>query len=270
MDNSKLDGSPDMDKIARAVMQHRNTPDSEYGISPAQLVFGRPIRDFLPVKPGDFSPREVWIDNREKRELAMRKRVMRGQEKWTEHTRDLPALSPGSRVLIQNQYGAGKAAKRWDKSGLVLEDLGYNKYRVKVDGSGRVTDRNRQFLKQFTPVTPGMPGPTPNAVPQSSNQQPFNPVPEPELPKPVVNTGPNTPIAPTPQFEDVTESPASPSYVTPPSSPVQSPDIPEASGPTPKPMTLPTKEPEIEPPVRRSTRIRKPPKKYNPAEYDLS
>ena len=47
-------------------------------------------------------------------------------------------------------------------------------------------------------------------------------------------------------------------------------DIPEASGPTPKPMTLPTKEPEIEPPVRRSTRIRKPPKKYNPAEYDLS
>ena len=200
----------------------------------------------------------------------MKKRVMRGQEKWTEHTRDLPALSPGSRVLIQNQYGVGKAAKRWDKSGLVLEDLGYNKYRVKVDGSGRVTDRNRQFLKQFTPVTPGMPGPTPNTVPQSSNQQPFDPIPEPELPKPVVNTGPSTSIAPTPQFEDVTESPASPSYVTQPSSPVQSPDIPEASGPTPKPMTLPTKEPEIEHPVRRSTRIRKPPKKYNPAEYDLS
>ena len=198
---------------------------------------------------------------------------MRGKEKWTEHTRDLPALSPGTRVLIQNQYGAGKAAKRWDKSGLVLEDLGYNKYRVKVDGSGRVTDRNRQFLKQFTPVTPGMPGPTPNSVnpiPQPSDQQPFNPHPEPELPKPVVNTGPNTPIAPTPQFEDVTESPASPSYVTPPSSPVQSPEIPEASNPTPKPVSVQNKEPEIEPPVRRSNRIRKPPKRYNPAEYDLS
>ena len=66
----------------------------------------------------------------------MRKRFVRGSERWSEHTRDLPALSPGSRVLIQNQYGAGKLAKKWDKSGLVLEDLGYNKYRVKVDGSG--------------------------------------------------------------------------------------------------------------------------------------
>ena len=152
LDNSKLDGSPDLDKIARALMQHRNTPDTEYGISPAQMVFGRPIKDFMPVRPGDFSPSEVWIDNREKRELAMRKRLIRGTEKWSEHTRDLPPLSPGSRVLIQNQFGAGKLAKKWDKSGMILEHLGFNKYRVKVDGSGRITDRNRQFLKKFSTV----------------------------------------------------------------------------------------------------------------------
>ena len=40
LDNSRSDGSPDLDKISRALMQHRNTPDSEYGISPAQMVFG--------------------------------------------------------------------------------------------------------------------------------------------------------------------------------------------------------------------------------------
>ena len=40
MDNSKLDGSPDWDKITRALMQHRNTPDTEFGLSPAQLVYG--------------------------------------------------------------------------------------------------------------------------------------------------------------------------------------------------------------------------------------
>ena len=64
LDNTRSDGSPDMDKVTRALMQHRNTPDSEYGLSAAQLVFGRPIRDFLPIKPGQFSPSEVWIDTR--------------------------------------------------------------------------------------------------------------------------------------------------------------------------------------------------------------
>ena len=59
--------------------------------------------------------------------------------------------------------------------------------------------------------------------------------------------------------------------MTPPSSPVQeTPDIPEASCPTPSPVNVASKEPEIQPPVRRSTRIRNPPKRYNPAEYDLS
>ena len=76
-----------------------------------------------------------------------------------------------SKVLIQNQFGAGKLAKRWDKSGMILEHLGFNKYRVKVDGSGRITDRNRQFLMKFTLVTLTLPGPTPNSA--------FNPTPQP-------------------------------------------------------------------------------------------
>ena len=197
LDNSKLDGSPDLDKISRAIMQHRNTPDSEYGLSPAQLVFGRPIRVFLPIRPGDFSPSEVWIDNREKRELAMRKRFLRGSEKWTEHTRDLPPLAPGSKVLIQNQYGAGKIAKKWDKSGLVLENLGFNKYRVKVDGSGRITDRNRQFLRKFTPMTPSLPGPSPNTFnPTLPVSQPVNPTPVQEISKQFEMPEPRSPSPP--------------------------------------------------------------------------
>ena len=82
----------------------------------------------MPVRPGDFSPSEVWIDDREKRELAMRKHFVRGYERWSAHTRDLPALTPGSRVMIQNQHGAGKIAKKWDKTGIVIEDLGFDKY----------------------------------------------------------------------------------------------------------------------------------------------
>merc|ERR1712218_276333 len=165
LDNTRSDGSPDTDKIARAVMQHRNTPDSEYGLSPAQLIFGRPVKDFLPIKPGNFSPSEVWVDCRQKRELAMKTRFSRGLERWSEHSRNLPPLSLGQRVLVQNQHGAGKTAQRWDRSGTVIEDLGHNKYRIRVDGSGRVTDRNRQFLRKFSSVTPTEPGPSPTSQP---------------------------------------------------------------------------------------------------------
>ena len=162
LDNTKSDGSPIVDKLIRAIMNHRNTPDSEYNLSPAQLVFGRPIRDFLPIRPGNFSPSEVWIDNREKRELAHRHRILKGEERWSQHTRSLEPLKVGQNVLIQNQYGTGKMAKKWEKSGMVVEDLGFNKYRIRVDGSGRVTDRNRQFLKKFSPVTAKLPGPCPS------------------------------------------------------------------------------------------------------------
>ena len=53
----------------------------------------------------------------------------RGAEKWSLSTKDLKPLSVGSRVIIQNQHGAGKTAKKWDRTGLVVDDLGYDKYR---------------------------------------------------------------------------------------------------------------------------------------------
>ena len=46
-----------------------------------KMVFGRPIRDFLPIKPGKFSPAKVWVDTTEKRELTLRERVLRGEQR---------------------------------------------------------------------------------------------------------------------------------------------------------------------------------------------
>ena len=83
---------------------------------------------------------------------------MKGAERWATHARDLKPLKPGMKVIIQTQHGAGKISKKWDRTRLIIDDLLYNKYRVKVDGSGSVTDRNRQFLRQFTPSTPVQPG----------------------------------------------------------------------------------------------------------------
>ena len=138
---------------------------------------------------------------------------------------------PGMKVMLQNQHGAGKIAKKWDKTGLVLEDLGYNKYRIKVDGSGRVTDRNRQFLRQFTPVTATIPGPRPNTsyVPEPVlRPEPVQLVPE-INPEPVLAQQvpeinhepqvPNTPKQVVPSQTTSPTTPESPSFVTPPTTP---------------------------------------------------
>ena len=50
-------------------------------------------------------------------------------------------------VLIQNQHGNNP--KRWSKSGKIVERLEFNQYLVKVDGGGRLTRRNRRFLKKI-------------------------------------------------------------------------------------------------------------------------
>ena len=60
-------------------------------------------------------------------------------------------MSPGQAVYIQNQRGMGKASKMWDRSGVVLENNGFDKYTIKGDGSGRVIDRNRKYLRSFIP-----------------------------------------------------------------------------------------------------------------------
>ena len=106
------------------------------------------------------------------------------------------------KVMIQNQHGAGKIAKKWDKTGLVLENLGYNKYRIKVDGSGRVTDRNRQYLRKFTPVTSSLPGPSPERhdIPEPVAEPAYQPV---TIPEPVVQ--PQQPVVP-----DIPVEPAAP------------------------------------------------------------
>ena len=152
-DNTASDGTPNWDKVSRALMNHRNTPDTEWKLSPAQLIFGRPVRDFLPIKLNQYSPAECWITDRESRELAMKHRIHLGRERWTQKTKELPDIKVGQHVNIQNQRGSGKIAKRWDRTGVVVEDLGYQKYRVRIDGSGRTTDRNRQFLRIFKPAT---------------------------------------------------------------------------------------------------------------------
>ena len=99
-ENINHDGSLSTDKYLRAILTHRNTPDPDTGVSPAQVLFGRPIRDFMPILPGKFSPQEGWRLAQEDRERALRLQYCRGKEKWLKHTKQLSGLAVGDTVLI--------------------------------------------------------------------------------------------------------------------------------------------------------------------------
>ena len=93
--NTKPGGGLDTDALQRAILQYRNTPDPETKLSPAMCVFGRPIKDFIPILPGRYEPHPTWIDTLAKREEALRNRHMKSYERWAEHTRALPPLIVG-------------------------------------------------------------------------------------------------------------------------------------------------------------------------------
>ena len=194
-DNTGPTGSLNVDAFQRAMLTYRNSPDPETKTSPAMVLFGRPIRDSIPIPLGRYCPHNTWQETLQNREVALAKRHSREHEKWSLHTQHLPPLHIGDHVYIQNLVG--NHPRRWERTGTVVEVRPFHQYAVRVDGSGRVTLRNRQHLRRFSPyqssrkaspVTLGCPT-APSSVP--SSQAPalgLPPVPSPALPPPTVST----------------------------------------------------------------------------------
>ena len=157
MSNTGPTGQLDHDRFLCAMLQLRNTPDPDCDVSPAQIIFGHPLRDAFSFtnrleKFKNPHIRPLWTQAWATKEQALRVRMTHTLEKLGAHSRTLQRLAIGDRVFIQNQHG--RHPTKWDRSGTVMEALDHDQYWVKVDGSGRLTLRNRRFLRAFTPATP--------------------------------------------------------------------------------------------------------------------
>ena len=78
--NVGADGTLDTDKVVAALLQLRNTPDRECRLSPAQVLFGRSIRDALPkitTVHAENNIRECWRSAWAAKEDALRSRLIR-------------------------------------------------------------------------------------------------------------------------------------------------------------------------------------------------
>ena len=93
---------------------------------------------------GRCRPRKEWLLLQEEWEKALVRRHLASGEQWIRATHTLVPLAPGTIVSVQNQRGPHK--NKWDHSGMVVECLLNSQYKVKIDGTGRVTLRNRVIL----------------------------------------------------------------------------------------------------------------------------
>ena len=143
---NKVTGALDTDAAARAIMTHRNTPAQGIGISPSVMLFGRPLRDHLPNFDRQLRPE--WDTIAESREMALAKRVT---QPITNIGRELESLKVGDCVQVQNQ--TGNHPNKWSSTGIIAGVLPYRQYQVVIDGSRRVSLRNRRFLKKILPVS---------------------------------------------------------------------------------------------------------------------
>ena len=112
-------GNLDTNKMKKALLQYRNTPNATTGMSPAYTLYERQLGDALPSIPLPNrdpttvpyferygKPGTVWNDIKSKQDIAYAKKRSEATERYNSDKHCLPALSVGDSVTIQNRSGS--------------------------------------------------------------------------------------------------------------------------------------------------------------------
>jgi hypothetical protein len=129
-----LTTATDEDELARGLIALMQTPVAPGMPSPAQLHFGRNLRDEL--RPKVEQEKREWLAHKAWKEEKARKT----KSYYDRGTRQLKELEAGARVLIWHR-------ERW-QCGTVLEKLPRPRsYSVRIDSTGQRLERNRVKLR---------------------------------------------------------------------------------------------------------------------------
>ena len=112
-------------------------------MSPAQLIFGRALVDFLPDNPKAYQLHPYWSEELKKRQVRRTTLNDNLTKRYNIGTRNLKPLKVGEQVIVQHH-----ANKRWNRSAVIVKVLPHRAYQIRMDDTGNLTYRNRRFLKR--------------------------------------------------------------------------------------------------------------------------
>ena len=116
MNNISANGTLDTDKMVRALLMLRNTPDPTCKLSPTEVVFGWRLRDSLSGISKKISTYDkphivhFWKEARNLKEQSLKERYV------------------DDNVFMQNQTGNNPI--RWEHNGVAVETKDFDQYLV--------------------------------------------------------------------------------------------------------------------------------------------
>ena len=130
-------GSLDNDNVAQAILQYWNN------LSPNQLLLHNWLHDSIPSQPILYKPHPEWVAAVQRCKKLLYHHNAKIVERYNRYTHNLSPLRADDRVTMQNPLNHW-----WNTKGKIITVLPDHQYWIRVDGSVRITLKNRRFLRK--------------------------------------------------------------------------------------------------------------------------